>query len=135
MDEESILNLYRKYIAAFEDKNYDFISGICRTPFFTSSPASSMVFQDKIQLVEAFSSLRESLDVQEYVKSRINKLDFTEITETTATLFVDFDRINPNGDDFHHGQALYLFQGSRETIQIIGIIVLDDHTISPWTEN
>ncbi len=135
MKEQNILDLYSNYIQAFENKNYDFIATVCRTPFFTSSPEGGVVFENREQLLSGFSALRESLDKEGYVGSRINKLEFREIADTTGTLFVDFDRMNPQGEDFHHGQALYLFQGKDESIAIIGILVLDSSTVASWTDN
>ena len=47
--------------------------------------------------MEGFSLLRGSLDVDGYVGSKLNSLDFTSLAETSGTLLVDFHRINQEG--------------------------------------
>ena len=91
-------------------------------------------FADREELVEGFSMLRNSLDKEGYVGSRLNVLEFSSVAKTTGTLFVDFDRMNPEGEDYFHGQALYLFQKGADGTEIIGIAVLDDDTVSSWND-
>ena len=78
--------------------------------------------------------LRNSLDEENYVGSRLNLLEFSSVAETTGTLFVDFDRMNPEGEAYFNGQALYIFQRGNDGTEIIGIAVLDDNTVSSWTD-
>ena len=134
MDEKEVMDLYMEYIRAFENKDIQNIADLCRTPFFASSPSGTSVFADREELVEGFSMLRHSLDKEGYVGSRLNVLEFSSIAKTTGTLFVDFDRMNSEGDAYFHGQALYLFQKGAEGTEIIGIAVLDDDTVSSWND-
>jgi len=134
MDEQKTLGLYREYIQAFERKDYHAIADLCRTPFFASSPSGTTIFGDREDLLEGFSLLRESLDNDGYVGSRLNRLDFTSVAETSGTLLVDFHRINQEGSPYFHGKALYIFQRNEQTIEIIGIVVLDDNTASSWND-
>ena len=76
--------------------------------------------------MEGFSKLRGSLDVDGYVGSKLNRLDFTSVAETSGTLLVDFHRINKEGSPYFHGKALYIFQREASKTDIIGIVVLDD---------
>ena len=110
MDKQKTLNLYMDYIQAFENKDYDSIANVCRTPFFASSPSGTTIFENREGLIEGFSLLRDSLDVDGYVGSRLNSLDFTSLAETSGTLLVDFHRINQEGRAYFHGKALYIFQ-------------------------
>ena len=130
MDEQKTLNLYMDYIQAFENKDYDSIANACRTPFFASSPSGTTIFGDREELMEGFSLLRGSLDVDGYVGSKLNILDFTSLAETSGTLLADFHRINQEGGAYFHGKALYLFQKEASKTDIIGIVVLDDTTAS-----
>ena len=130
MDEQKTLNLYMNYIQAFENKDYDSIADVCRTPFFASSPSGTTIFEDRDELMEGFSLLRGSLDVDGYVGSKLNSLDFTSLAETSGTLLVDFHRINQEGSPYFHGKALYIFQREASKTDIIGIVVLDDTTAS-----
>ena len=130
MDEQKTLNLYMDYIQAFENKDYDSIANVCRTPFFASSPSGTTIFEDREELMEGFSLLRGSLDVDGYVGSKLNSLDFTSLAETSGTLLVDFHRINQEGSPYFHGKALYIFQREASKTDIIGIVVLDDTTAS-----
>ena len=130
MDQQKTLNLYMDYIQAFENKDYDSIANVCRTPFFVSSPSGTIIFGNREELMEAFSLLRGSLDVDGYVGSKLNNLDFTSLAETSGTLLVDFHRINQEGGAYFHGKALYIFQRDASRTGIIGIIVLDDTTAS-----
>ena len=130
MDEQKTLNLYMDYIQAFENKDYDNIANVCRTPFFASSPSGTTIFEDREELMEGFSLLRGSLDVDGYVGSKLNSLDFTSLAETSGTLLVDFHRINQEGSPYFHGKALYIFQREASKTDIIGIVVLDDTTAS-----
>ena len=134
MDEQKTLGLYMEYIEAFESKDYSAIADRCRTPFFASSPSGTIIFGDREELLEGFSVLRESLDIDGYVGSNLNQLDFTSITETSGTLLVDFHRINHEGEFYFHGKALYIFQRGFQKTEIIGIIVLDDSTVSSWND-
>ena len=134
MDEQKTLNLYMEYIQAFENKDFHTIADRCRTPFFASSPSGTIIFGDREELLEGFSLLRESLDIDGYVGSKLNQLDFTSIAETSGTLLVDFHRINHEGDSYFHGKALYIFQRGVQKTEIIGIIVLDDSTVSSWND-
>ena len=134
MDEQKTLDLYMDYIQAFENKDYDSIANVCRTPFFASSPSGTTIFEDREELMEGFSLLRRSLDVDGYVGSKLNSLDFTSLAETSGTLLVDFHRINQEGDPYFHGKALYIFQGEAPRTEIIGVIVLDDVTASSWSD-
>ena len=134
MDEQKTLGLYREYIQAFERKDYRAIADLCRTPFFASSPSGTTIFGNREDLLEGFSILRESLDTDGYVGSRLNRLDFTSVAETSGTLLVDFHRINQEGSPYFHGKALYIFQRNEQTIEIIGIVVLDDNTASSWND-
>ena len=77
MDQQKTLNLYMDYIQAFENKDYDSIANVCRTPFFVSSPSGTIIFGNREELMEGFSLLRGSLDVDGYVGSKLNSLDFT----------------------------------------------------------
>ena len=97
MDKQKTLNLYMDYIQAFENKDYDSIANVCRTPFFVSSPSGTIIFENREELMEGFSLLRGSLDVDGYVGSKLNSLDFTRLAETSGTLLVDFHRINQEG--------------------------------------
>ena len=130
MDEQKTLDLYMDYIQAFENKDYDSIANLCSTPFFASSPSGTTIFGNREELMEGFSLLRDSLDVDGYVGSKLNRLDFTSVAETSGTLLVDFHRINQDGVTYFHGKALYIFQRESSKTNIIGIVVLDDTTAS-----
>ena len=106
MDKQKTLNLYMDYIQAFENKDYDSIANVRRTPFFVSSPSGTIIFGSREELMEGFSLLRGSLDVDGYVGSKLNSLDFTSLAETSGTLLVDFHRINQEGGAYFHGKAL-----------------------------
>tara|TARA_B100000131_G_scaffold282565_1_gene289869 strand:+ start:619 stop:1023 length:405 start_codon:yes stop_codon:yes gene_type:complete len=134
MEEKEVMDQYMEYIRAFESKDFQTIAKFCRTPFFASSPAGTTVFNDKEELINGFSMLRNSLDEENYVGSRLNLLEFSSVAETTGTLFVDFDRMNPEGEAYFNGQALYIFQRGNDGTEIIGIAVLDDNTVSSWTD-
>ena len=132
MESDEARALYGQYIKAFENRDYEFIADVCRTPFFAASPTGTIVFENRDHLIEGFSSLREPLADEGYVRSRINEIRVTEIAESTVTLFVDFDRMNSQDEAYHNGQALYIMQRS-DVLSIIGIIVLDSGTVSKWT--
>lgn len=134
MDEQTTLDVYMNYIQAFENKDYQVIADLCRTPFFASSPSGTTIFGSREELLEGFSLLRGSLDVDGYVGSRLNRLDFTSVAETSGTLLVDFHRINQEGDAYFHGKALYVFQKEAPNTEIIGIVVLDELTASSWDD-
>ena len=114
MDKQKTLDLYMDYIHAFENKDYESIANLCRTPFFASSPSGTTIFDNREELIEGFSLLRGSLDVDRYVSSKLNSLDFTSLAETSGTLLVDFHRINQEGSPYFHGKALYLPKRSLE---------------------
>ena len=130
MDEQKTLDLYMDYIHAFENKDYESIANLCRTPFFASSPSGTTIFENRENLIEGFSLLRGSLDVDGYASSKLNSLDFTSMAETSGTLLVDFHRINQGGEAYFHGKALYIFQRGASNTEILGIVVLDDTTAS-----
>ena len=134
MDEQKTLDLYMEYIEAFESKDYSAIADRCRTPFFASSPSGTTIFGNREELVEGFSLLRGSLDIDGYVGSRLNRLDFTSVAETSGTLLVDFHRINHDDNPYFNGKALYIFQKEGQRTEIIGIVVLDDTTSSSWND-
>ena len=134
MDEQKTLDVYMDYIQAFENKDYHKIADLCRTPFFASSPSETTIFGNRKELIEGFSLLRGSLDIDGYVSSELNRLDFTSVAETSGTLLVDFHRINQAGDPYFHGEALYIFQREATVTEIIGIVVLDDVTASSWKD-
>ncbi|MBK69873.1 MAG: hypothetical protein CMB53_00520 [Euryarchaeota archaeon] len=134
MDEQNTLGLYMDYIHAFESKDYHSIADLCRTPFFASSPSGTTIFGNREELLEGFSLLRGSLDIDGYVGSRLNRLDFTSVAGTSGTLLVDFHRINQEGNPYFHGKALYIFQSEAQKTEIIGIVVLDDNTASSWND-
>jgi len=79
--------------------------------------------------------MRESLDLEDYQFSRLNKLDFIPLSKQTNLLKVDFDRINSNGDAYHNGNATYVFHSEDNDFKISGIIVSDAKTTSKWAEN
>ena len=130
MDKQKTLDLYMDYIHAFENKDYESIANLCRTPFFASSPSGTTIFENRGDLIEGFSLLRGSLDVDGYASSKLNSLDFTSTAETSGTLLVDFHRINQEGEAYYHGKALYIFQRGASKTDIIGIVVLDETTAS-----
>ena len=130
MDEQNTLDLYMEYIQAFERKDYHAIADRCRTPFFASSPSGTTIFENREELLAGFSLLRNSLDIDGYVGSQLNQLDFTSLAETSGTLFVDFHRVNHERTPYSHGKALYIFQKKAKKTEIIGIVVLDDSTAS-----
>ena len=132
MDKQKTLDLYMDYIHAFENKDYESIANLCRTPFFASSPSGTTIFENRENLIEGFSLLRRSLDVDRYASSKLNSLDFTSLAETSGTLLVDFHRINQEGEAYYHGKALYIFQRGASKTEIMGIVVLDDTTASSW---
>tara|TARA_B100001113_G_scaffold353419_1_gene357686 strand:- start:1805 stop:2242 length:438 start_codon:yes stop_codon:yes gene_type:complete len=134
MDEQQTLDLYMEYIRAFENKDYQTIANQCRTPFFASSPSGTTIFRDREEILAGFSQLRNSLDIDGYIGSKLNQLDFTRIAETSGTLLVDFHRINREEIPYFHGKALYIFQSKGKKIEIIGIVVLDDSTTSSWND-
>ena len=134
MDEQKALDLYMDYIRAFENKDYHSIADLCRTPFFASSPSGTTIFGNREELIEGFSLLRGSLDIDGYVGSKLNHLGFTNVAETSGTLLVDFHRMNQEGDPYFHGKALYIFQGEAPGTEIIGVVVLDDVTASSWDD-
>ena len=125
MDEQKTLDLYTDYILAFESKDYESIANLCRTPFFASSPSGTTIFGNREELMEGFYLLRGSLDVDGYVGSKLNSLDFTSLAETSGTLLVDLHMINQEGEAYFHGKALYLFQKEASKTDIIGIVVLE----------
>ena len=130
MDEQKTLDIYMDYIRAFENKDYHSIADLCRTPFFASSPSGTTIFENREELLAGFSLLRNSLDIDGYVGSQLNQLDYTSVAETAGTLLVDFHRINHEGTRYFHGKALYIFQRNEKRTEIIGIVVLDDSTVS-----
>lgn len=134
MEEQGAMALYKRYIRAFEEKDYEVIADACRTPFFVSSPVGTTVFEDRAALIDGFAHLRGSLDEDGYVRSRLNTLTFSKVATTTGTLFVDFERMNAADDAYFRGQALYLFQQHQTGLDITGIVVLDDATVSTWTD-
>ena len=125
MDEQKTLDLYMDYIYAFENKEYESIANLCRTPFFASSPSGTTIFGNREELMEGFSLLRGSLDVDGYVSSKLNSLDFTSVAETSGTLLENFHRISQEGATYFHGKALYIFQREASKTKIIGIVVLE----------
>tara|TARA_B100000212_G_scaffold105752_1_gene78336 strand:- start:217 stop:621 length:405 start_codon:yes stop_codon:yes gene_type:complete len=134
MDEQKTLDIYMDYIRAFEKKDYHSIADLCRTPFFASSPSGTTIFENREELIEGFSLLRGSLDMDGYVGSKLNHLGFTSVAETSGTLLVDFHRMNQEGDPYFHGKALYILQGEAPRTEIIGVVVLDDVTASSWDD-
>ena len=134
MDEQKALDLYMAYIQAFEKKDYAAIADRCRTPFFASSPSGTTVFNDREELVNGFSMLRCALDGDGYVGSRLNRLDFTSVSETAGTLLVDFHRMNHEGDAYFHGKAFYVLHADAHTTEIIGVVVLDETTTASWND-
>ena len=130
MNEQNTLDIYMEYIQAFESKDYNSIANLCRTPFFASSPSETIIFGNREELLVGFSTLRSSLDNDGYVGSKLNQLDFTSVSETAGTLLVDFHRVNHEGTHYFHGKALYIFQRREKKTEIIGIVVLDDSTVS-----
>ena len=130
MNEQNTLDIYMEYIQAFESKDYNSIANLCRTPFFASSPSETIIFGNREELLVGFSTLRSSLDIDGYVGSKLNQLDFTSVSETAGTLLVDFHRLNHEGTHYFHGKALYIFQRREKKTEIIGIVVLDDSTVS-----
>ena len=134
MDEQKTLDIYMDYIRAFENKDYHSIADLCRTPFFASSPSGTTIFGNREELIEGFSLLRGSLDMDGYVGSKLNHLGFTCVAETSGTLLVDFHRMNQEGDPYFHGKALYVLQGEAPRTEIIGVVVLDDVTASSWDD-
>ena len=134
MDEQNTLDLYMEYIQAFERKDYHEIVERCRTPFFASSPSGTTIFGNREELLAGFSLLRSSLDMDGYVGSQLNQLDFTSVAETAGTLLVDFHRVNQEGKHYFHGKALYIFQRRAKKTEIIGIVVLDDSAASSWND-
>ena len=134
MDEQKTLDIYMDYIRAFENKDYHSIADLCRTPFFASSPSGTTIFGNREELMEGFSLLRGSLDMDGYVGSKLNHLGFTSVAETSGTLLVDFHRMNQEGDPYFHGKALYVLQGEAPRTEIIGVVVLDDVTASSWDD-
>lgn len=134
MDEQKTLDIYMDYIRAFENKDYHSIADLCRTPFFASSPSGTTIFENREELIEGFSLLRGSLDMDGYVGSKLNHLGFTSVAETSGTLLVDFHRMNQEGDPYFHGKALYILQGEAPRTEIIGVVVLDDVTASSWDD-
>ena len=134
MDEQKTLDIYMDYIRAFENKDYHSIADLCRTPFFASSPSGTTIFGNREELMEGFSLLRGSLDMDGYVGSKLNHLGFTSVAETSGTLLVDFHRMNQEGDPYFHGKALYIFKGEAPRTEIIGVVVLDDVTTSSWDD-
>ena len=134
MDEQKTLDVYMDYIRAFENKDYHSIADLCRTPFFASSPSGTTIFGNREELIEGFSLLRGSLDMDGYVGSKLNHLGFTSVAETSGTLLVDFHRMNQEGDPYFHGKALYILQGEAPRTEIIGVVVLDDVTASSWDD-
>ena len=134
MDEQNTLDLYKEYVQAFESKDYHAIADLCRTPFFASSPSGTTIFGNREDLLQGFSMLRGSLDIEGYAGSQLNQLDFTSVAETAGTLLVDFHRFNNEGKPYFHGKALYIFQKRDEKTEMIGIVVLDDSTASPLND-
>ena len=130
MDEQNTLDIYMKYIQAFESKDYNSIADLCRTPFFASSPSGTIIFGNREELLKGFSTLRSSLDIDGYVGSQLNQVDFTNLSEAAGTLLVDFHRLNHEGTHYFHGKALYIFQRGEKKTKMIGIVVLDDSTVS-----
>ena len=130
MDEQNTLDLYKEYIKAFESKDYHAIADLCRTPFFASSPSGTTIFGNREDLLQGFSMLRGSLDIEGYAGSQLNQLDFTSVAETAGTLLVDFHRFNHEGTPYFHGKALYIFQRRDGKTEMVGIVVLDDSTAS-----
>ena len=135
MSEKAVIAKYKSYIEAFQDKNYNLIGEFCRVPFFSTSPIGTTIFQNTNDIVSGFSSMRESLDLEDYRFSRLNKLDFIPLSKQTSLLKVDFDRINSNGDAYHNGNATYVFHSEENDFKISGIIVSDKKTTSKWAEN
>ena len=123
-----------EYIQAFEKKDYRVIADLCRTPFFASSPSGTTIFGNREELLEGFSLLRSSLDIDGYAGSKLNQLDFTSVAETAGTLLVDFHRVNHQGTAYFHGKALYIFQVTDKKTEIIGIVVLDNSAASSWND-
>ena len=134
MDEQKTLDIYMDYIRAFENKDYHSIADLCRTPFFASSPSGTTIFENREELIEGFSLLRGSLDMDGYVGSKLNHLGFTSVAETSGTLLVDFHRMDQEGNPYFHGKALYIFQAEAPKTEIIGVVVLDDVTASSWDD-
>jgi hypothetical protein len=134
MEEKIIMDIYHNYIQAFEKKEYDTINHLCRTPFFGTSPSGTIVFNNSEELLSGFTLLRESLDADDYVQSRLNNLTFSKISDHTSNLLVDFDRINSKGQAYHNGQAMYIFHNIGGKTIISGVIVLDENTVSFWTD-
>ena len=134
MDEQNTLDFYMEYIQAFEKKDYHAIADRCRTPFFASSPSGTTIFGRREELLEGFSLLRSSLDIDGYAGSKLNQLDFTSVAETAGTLLVDFHRVNHHGTAYFHGKALYIFQVTDKKTEIIGIVVLDNSAASSWND-
>ena len=105
MDEQNTLDIYMEYIQAFESKDYNSIADLCRTPFFASSPSGTIIFGNREEILEGFSTLRSSLDIDGYVGSQLNQVDFTSLSEAAGTLLVDFHRVN------HEGDSLFPWKG------------------------
>ena len=83
MESDEARALYGRYIKAFENSDYEFIAEVCRTPFFAASPSGTIVFENRDHLIEGFSSLREPLAGEGYVRSRINEIRAVSYTHLT----------------------------------------------------
>ena len=74
MDKQKTLNLYMDYIQAFENKNYDSIANVCRTPFFVSSPSGTIIFENREEL-------------HNYKYSRLENINFEHNQEVLAVSY------------------------------------------------
>ena len=74
------------------------------------------------------------MDGDEDVGSRLNRLDFTSVSETTWALLVDFHRMNHEGDAYFHGKAFSILHADVHTTEIVGVVVLDDTTTATWID-
>ena len=64
--------------------------------------------------------LRNSLDEENYVGSRLNLLEFSSVAETTGTLFVDFDRMNPEGEAYLMVKHCTYSKGVMMVLKLLG---------------
>ena len=108
--ENTIVNLWIKYIKAFEYKDYEMLASYFSFPVVFDALENPETIENKKQLIKRYKIIREVNIQQDYKYSILNKYNFIQLSDDFVILDAHYSRYNSKYKKIYFGRGLYSYK-------------------------
>lgn len=123
LSKDTLAQVYNDYIAAFSNGEFEALTANFSLPAMLVQPNGTMEIANNELLVAVMQKLYSSLP-ENFAKTSLVDLSYTEINENCAAAHIFYDRISDSGETISKEQGVYYFFNTEEGWKIGSVVLM-----------